>query len=452
MYTKIKNFEAYSSNVGESFPKLCPRLVPFPLWGLSLADLAKMEPRVASVVSERYPALVERFGKYWMSLDRSGKCEACGGEGKEIDEEWLYFVFNKRGKPVEIIPLETETFPPPEPEDLYKIIMRRKSYRGVAYLENLKLLCSKCYFAKRFFGDFEWLRIVNGIGSADEKKYDIVQLEVHDIQSQLSDIEKWRIRIGRLPGLDDETRKGVEKLLNDMYRSELMIMGSYLCYFSRADWLYPSSGAESKAKRLSRREVYAVVAKVDEKVRRRRYKHKKKLWTEFLTEMVKNRLKAEGIHVLDDEFTLFVRLLLDKIEKPEDWEVSAALEGEPDLERFFEALLVLKSRGKWMVNVPNPLYEKVFRKMLESLKRAGLAHQACILCKKGKLVKNELPIYVYAPSSLAPSYISSVAKVLKTVLNRFGLTGTMYYEPDIFSDEDVRSEKGRKASIYEYSY
>jgi hypothetical protein len=68
--------------------------------------------------------------------------------------------------------------------------MRRKSYRGVAYLENLKLLCSKCYFAKRFFGDFEWLRIVNGIGSADEKKYDIVQLEVHDIQSQLSDIEK----------------------------------------------------------------------------------------------------------------------------------------------------------------------------------------------------------------------------------------------------------------------
>jgi hypothetical protein len=37
-------------------------------------------------------------------------------------------IFNKRGKPVEIIPLETETFPPPEPEDLYKIIMRRKSY------------------------------------------------------------------------------------------------------------------------------------------------------------------------------------------------------------------------------------------------------------------------------------------------------------------------------------
>jgi hypothetical protein len=69
---------------------------------------------------------------------------------------------------------------------------------------------------------------VNGTGSADEKKYDIVQLEVHDIQSQLSDIEKWRIRIGGLHGLDYETRKGVEKLLNDMYRSELMIMGSYL--------------------------------------------------------------------------------------------------------------------------------------------------------------------------------------------------------------------------------
>jgi hypothetical protein len=60
---KIEKFEAYSS-VCKSFPKLCPRLVPAPLWGLSLGNLARMEPRIASVISEDYPALVEKIGRY----------------------------------------------------------------------------------------------------------------------------------------------------------------------------------------------------------------------------------------------------------------------------------------------------------------------------------------------------------------------------------------------------
>jgi hypothetical protein len=63
-----------------------------------------------------------------------------------------------------------------------------------------------------------------------------------------------------------------------------------------------------------------------------------------------------------------------------------------------------------------------------------------------------LPIIMYAPTSFAPGYISSVAKVLKAVLNGFGLTGTIYYKPDLFTYKGVYSEKGRRASIYSYPY
>jgi hypothetical protein len=90
--------------------------------------------------------------------------------------------------------------------------------------------------------------------------------------------------------------------------------------------------------------------------------------------------------------------------------------------------------------------------VLETLEILGLAYRAKIICEKGKLDEQYLPILVYAPTSFAPGYISSVAKVLKTVLNSFGLTGAMYYEPDIFRDREVLPEKGLETSIYTYHY
>jgi hypothetical protein len=77
---------------------------------------------------------------------------------------------------------------------------------------------------------------------------------------------------------------------------------------------------------------------------------------------------------------------------------------------------------------------------------------AKILCEKGKLDYAYLPIIVYAPTSFAPSYISSVAKVLKTVLNGIGLMEMIYYMPDLFTYKGIYSEKGRRASIYSYPY
>jgi len=316
-----KNPEAYSS-VCRKLPKLCPRLVPSPLWGLSLAKIARMEPRIAFVMSDDYPALVEKISAYWMSLDRSGVCEVCGGEGSEIDEYWLYYVFTEKGKPV---PGTSR--------------MIRKSFRGIAYLKDLRLLCSKCHIAKhqgyplthgRESEALEWLQKVNRISSVDEVKRLVDQ--AFNIYHQLSDIEKWSIRIGRLTSL--------------------------------------------------------------------------------------------------------VRLLPNRFRDA----------------KHFEQLFVQKSGGKWIAKVPNAMYEKIFRRVLESLEKTGLAYQAKILCEKDSIVDDYPPIIVYAPTSFSPGYISSLAKVLKTVLNEFGLTGKIHYKPDIFTSKAIYSEKGRKVSIYSYSY
>lgn len=408
-----KTHEAYSS-VCRKLPKLCPRLVPSPLWGLSLAKLARMEPRIAFVMSDDYPALVEKISAYWMSLDRSGVCEVCGGEGSEIDEDWLYYVFTEKGEPV---------------PGTSRVI--RKSFRGMAYLKGLRLLCSKCHLAKhhgyslthgRGHEALEWLQKVNRISSVDEVKRLVDQ--AFNIYHQLSDIEKWSIRIGRLTWLDNEARKGAEKLLNHMYGSGFRFGGG---------WLYYLSLVGNKVEQLAKQEAYAILAEVKKKAGG---DYKDEIWVRCLEEVVKDRLEAEDIYVSEKELTSLVRLLPNRFRDA----------------KHFEQLFVRESGGKWIAKVPNAMYEKIFRRVLESLEKTGLAYQAKILCEKDNIVDDYPPIIVYAPTSFSPGYISSLAKVLKTVLNEFGLTGKIHYKPDIFTSKAIYSEKGRKASIYSYSY
>jgi hypothetical protein len=417
---KIKKFEAYSS-VGKRVSKLCPRLVPYPLWGLSLANLARMEPRIASVISEDYPVLVEKISRYWASLDRGSKCEICGGDGNEIDEDWRYFVFNKKGKPVPVTTMRS------------KNTVLHESSRGIAYLEGLRLLCSKCHLAKhqgyaRTHGKereaLKWLQKVNRINSMDEVKRLVDQ--AFNIFEQLSGIEKWSIQIGRLTWLDNETQKGAEKVLNHMYSSGFR--------FDKGGWLYYLSPTEHKATQLAEQEANAILNEAKKRVGEGHYKDE--VWVRCLVEIIKGKLESEDIYVSERGLILFVQLLFNKFKST----------------GLFEKSFIWKSAGKWIARVPNPLYEKIFRKMLDSMEKSGLAYQAKILCEKGSIDDAYLPIIVYSPTSFAPGYISSVAKILKIVLNGFGLTGKIYYKPDIFTYEGIYSEKGRRASIYSYLY
>jgi len=111
--------DAYSG-VCSKLTRLCPRLVPSPLWGLSLAQVARMAPQAALAICDRCPEVVEEVRRYWMGLPRGGRCEVCGAPGSEIDEDWRYCVINNVGG----------------------------QRRGVAYLKRLRLLCEKCHLAK----------------------------------------------------------------------------------------------------------------------------------------------------------------------------------------------------------------------------------------------------------------------------------------------------------------
>jgi len=404
-----KTVEAYSS-VCEKTPKLCPRLVPSPIWGLSLAQLARMESRIASVMSDNYPALVEKISEYWLSLNRKGRCEVCGGAGSEIDEEWLYFVLDEKGKPVSIDTVKGKI----------------GNFEGLGYLSGLRLLCPRCHLAKhqgyastkgREREALEQFRKVNRLGSLEEARKLVNQ--TFSIHSLLSDIKKWRIQIGRLEELGEEIQESVQKLLNHMYSSGFRVQGGWLNY---------TSPKETRAKQ----EAFTVLAEVRKKAGEGHYGDK--VWITHLLETMKDRLEVGGVSVSEREFILFVRLLLDELK-------GAGL---------FEQSFVENSVGKWIVRVPNDTYEKIFRRTMEALEESELAYRAKILCEN--LNKNLLPIIVYSPTSFAPRYISAVANVLKNVLNEFQLTGEMYYKPDIFTHKDVYSKRGQRASIYSYTY
>jgi hypothetical protein len=412
-----KDLESYSS-VCEKLPKLCPRLVPSPLWGLSLAKLARMEPRIAFVMSDDYPALVEKISDYWMSLDRSGVCEVCGGEGREIDEDWLYYVFTKKGEPVP-----------------YSSRVIGESFRGVAYLKGLRLLCSKYHAAKhqgytlthsKRSEALEWLQKVNRINNMDEVRY--LVNEALFIHNGLSLIEKWNIQIGELNGMDNETKNSVQELLNHMCSREFRLGEGWLHYS------LPAEAEDDLTMRLEVQETNPLLHEVNKKVGKRLV-NRYKVWVKCLAEIMENRLESEGVGFIEETFTMLVKLLINDFKKAP----------------LFEDLSIWESEGKWIVYVPNSLYERVFREVLETLEMLGLAYRAKILCEKGKLVEEYLPILVYAPTSFAPGYISSVAKILKTMLNKFGLTGMMYYEPDIFRDRGIQP-KGLGTVIYSYRY
>jgi hypothetical protein len=249
--------------------------------------------------------------------------------------------------------------------------------------------------------------------------------QAFNIYYRLKQIRKWDINVGRLKGLGKETRKDIQKLLNRMYGSGFSLDGGSLYY---------SSPAGHKATQLAEQEANAILNEAKKKAGEGHFKDE--VWVRCLEEIVKDKLEAEGIYVSEEGLTLLIRMLIDRFK-------NAGL---------FEELFVGESDGKWIAMVPSPLYEKIFRMMVESLEKSGLAYNAKILCEKGRINNAYLPIIMYAPTSFAPGYISSVAKVLKAVLNGFGLTGTIYYKPDLFTYKGVYSEKGRRASIYSYPY
>jgi len=177
--------EAYE-DVCNVLDVLCPRLVPKPLWGASIARLVRLRISEAAVLGLE-PQQLLKLKQFWWSLKRE-KCDVCDSPARHIDEDWRYYI---------------------------------NGSQGVAVLANLRPLCEKCHLAKH-------LGFASAIGRDDEAIQHLAQvnrvdaytvidllLEIQIAWAQLSSLESWRIEIaeGVLP---EELRKPVEKALNKL--------------------------------------------------------------------------------------------------------------------------------------------------------------------------------------------------------------------------------------------
>jgi len=182
--------EAYE-DICNTLDVLCPRLVPKPLWGASIARLVRM--RISEAVALGLePQLFLNLRQFWRSLKRE-RCDVCGSPARHIDEDWRYYADGSQ---------------------------------GVAVLENLRPLCEECHLAKH-------LGFASVIGRDDEAIQHLAQVngvdvntvlellpEVQRVWIQLSSLESWRIEIAE-EVLPEKLRKAVEKALN-----KLINMGS----------------------------------------------------------------------------------------------------------------------------------------------------------------------------------------------------------------------------------
>jgi hypothetical protein len=188
--------EAYS-DVCSLVPRLCPRLVPSPLWGVNLARLARLGAGEAEALEPGSTSTIVELRRYWWSIDRRA-CNVCGDRGRHVDEEWEYYVVAGGGFTCSLI-----------------------GDSGVAYLARVRVLCERCHLAKhlgyasvtgRLHEALDHLARVNKV---DEATARVVLRRAMDTWEALSRIERWTIVIGDI-GLKEELRARVEKLLNKM--------------------------------------------------------------------------------------------------------------------------------------------------------------------------------------------------------------------------------------------
>jgi hypothetical protein len=177
--------DAYN-NICMVFRKLCPKLVPKPLWRVSIAKLVRMS--VGELIDLGLEdEVVEKLKSFWLSLPRD-RCAICGSKASDIDEFWDYYV---------------------------------DGGRGIARLVSLRSLCSSCHLAKhigyanvtgRLEEALKQLAKVNNLTPLDI--YMLLD-EVYSIWRMLNSITTWRIEIAK-GVLPEDIRVDVENALNKL--------------------------------------------------------------------------------------------------------------------------------------------------------------------------------------------------------------------------------------------
>lgn len=376
------------------FTKLCPRLVPSPLWGISLASLARADSRVVCGVAHGHidgdRAVVNEFRKWWFSLPRD-RCRVCGSQATDIDEDWRY---------------------------------RVKNNVGIAVLEGLVPLCEKCHLARhlgyalvhdRGKEALEHLARVNGVNIEVAKR---VAKRVFKMHATLSRIEKWRIVLKEFTGLPKDVTEVVENILNLMADNGYSFDGYWLRYYAREEqrrWLEGEALAESE---------------------------------EFLHRALGIRGKSLSEIVNAIRENLLVRLsVVRELEKILDRYNIKVLRRETEI--ALRGIGKTETTGKWMVFVPSGLRGIVLRRIVDELKKRGLDYSAKTVGVEGP-DRDEQPVIVYVPSFLAINIIRKIAEVVLEALEEFGIDKLVMLKPDIFTYAGIYSNTVTRMKPYIY--
>jgi len=393
------------------FTRLCPRLVPSPLWGVSLASLARADPDaicgvVYGSVNSDCTAIVKEFRKWWFSLPRD-QCSVCGSQASEVDEDWRYCI-------------EANT--------------------GIAVLERLVPLCEKCHLAKHLgyasvHGKgreaLEHLTRVNGVDIETAKRATRRAFEVH---MTLSRIEKWRIVLKGVTGLPKNVMEVIEDILNFMANNGYSFDGYWLWYHTRRE----------HEELLERR----AIEESEEFLRRALGMHDKPL-NEVVNAVKEDPLaRLTVVRELEEMLGRYGIKVLQR-------ETEIALRGVRVVNAGFEpgksrqTLDILTTSGKWMVFAPSKLRGIILRRVMDELRKRDLDYIAKTVGVE-ESDRDEQPVIIYVPSFLAANMVKEVAEVMLRVLEEFRVDKLVMFKPDTFTYAGIYSDtaKGMKPYIY----
>lgn len=426
-------YDVYT-DVCTHLPRLCPRLVPGPLWGLNLANIARAAPEAFLAVCNDCDKVVREISRYWNSLDRSGRCVICGDVGRDIDEDWRY-----------------------------RIYAEGKLIRGVARLVGLRLLCEKCHlakhqgYAKRIGKDREALEHLAEVNGVSLERADGVVDKAFKIWQMLNRIDDWRFEVGELPGVDEKLKRDVEKLFNAMWSAGFRLETNRPVLFHRGRrW-------EEIQDRAFRETVDVIIKTVSDAAGT-----SIDTLADTLVKVVKRGLGAD-IELLEREFREFIRIisgpLTSAIIMIESVVNSKSRLNDQTLNKVINNLANLLSIdfdsrsagarlrdvlvGKWIVYVPVSVYPKLSRDIIDELERQELEYKTEITTRRNDYIRrHELPIIVYVPSTLAIKLVTDIARVIKGELKKHGINQPLYFKPDVFTEKGYYSRGDMKSYVY----
>jgi len=398
----VCSVDAYSG-VCSVLSRLCPRLVPSPLFRFSLANLARLDPEVVcgvvyGGVNEVCVSAINELGRWWFSLPRD-RCSVCGSRASEIDEDWRYCV---------------------------------EGDAGIAVLEGLVQLCDECHLAKHLgyastHGRFEEsIKRVAEVNNVSEELTRQVVDKAFEVHSYLSEIRKWRVVLRGLPGLSEGDVKVVEHVLN------FMVNNNY--EFSNY-WLRYRGQNESEIEERAENEALEFLRNALSLDGKNSMSIVMKLSDEDLDKLVNeldNALSNYGIRVLKREIKIALRLVRGSEHVRDDGWVEIRLGS---------------MGGKWMVFISSGLRGVVMRSIIDGLRERGLDY---IAKTPGAREGGERPVIVYVPNFLAVGMVNDVAEVMLEVLSKPDIDKPLLFKLDVFTQEGIYSGKagGMKSYIY----